>query len=225
MATTTNGSSLTHIADSSRKERFLPLNQWEQAAKSIGQLSATDEKYPELYEQLLDRSEPHNYFFEPYESKWKPQIIPKGGFSPYPSVISTAYEHLKKCNFQGLLPEIHHSWFTVDNKLFLWDYTKKSRVVEYDHFDQEIVSVGVMKPKQGVFRDFVHFVLVVATSVEISLFGIVFENNDHENGHLTLHPSPLKISTDNDCVRKIVGTSDGRVYFAGSQGVLNEFNK
>ena len=196
----------------------LPYGAWEKASKSISTLSLSDEKYPELYEQLQDHSEPHNYFFAPY-STWSPQLFfQEGTFHPYPSILSNAYKQLKRSNFHGLLSSIHHAWFSIDNKLFLWDYTKKQQIVQYDAFEQEISTVAVLAPKNNIFREFVHHVLVVATSVEIVLIGIVME----AEGSLKLHSSPLKISTDNEPISSIVGLN-GRIFFGGEQGLLHEF--
>lgn len=208
--------------DGKSVQRKLPFVEWEKACKKILEYKVMDEKYPELYEQIVDSSEPHNYYYEPYSTKWRPQLsfIPNG-FIPYPKLFESAFEHLKKYHFQGILPEIHHTWFSVDNKLFLWDYTSgKENVIEYDDFEHEILSVGIVKVKKRVFKEGIKYALVVATNVEINL--IVLKYTEKEVWSLHRVNSKFQVSTDNDCIRSICGMDNGRVFVAGGMGNVLE---
>lgn len=214
--TTTNGSASTSLSTA----LFEQLNQ---ANKLLVDSMHTDAKYPDLYDQVTDTTEPHNYYFEPYLNRWQPQLVVKDGRIPIPNVIETAFDGLKSCLLMGIFPEIHHAWTTVDNKLFLWDYTKKETFAEFDQVDQLICGVGLVKPRRDVFKDFVQYALVVATATEVKLLGVVFEDGDEVAGRMSLHNSELCITTDNISFSRILGTPDGRIFMGGTNGYLYEF--
>ena len=41
---------------------------------------------------------------------------------PLPPAILRSYSMLQSMSFQGIFPEIHRAWVTVDNILYIWDY-------------------------------------------------------------------------------------------------------
>ncbi|OQR96059.1 nuclear pore complex protein [Achlya hypogyna] len=193
-----------------------------QSHKVLEQAYAADCKSPDLADQVANHSEPtaHNYFFEPYSAgAWSPQLVHKHKILPYPSVIASAYDAMASSSFSGLLQELHHAWVSVDNTLFLWDYTRDNRVTVFEGMEQVICAVGVAVPIPGVFKPFVKHVLVVATASEMRLLAVLPE----ADGSIRLGASKLSISTDDCIVRKIVSTTDGRIFFGGSDGALHEF--
>ncbi|EQC40348.1 hypothetical protein SDRG_02249 [Saprolegnia diclina VS20] len=194
-----------------------------QSFKVLEQAHAGDCKSPDLADQVANHSEPtaHNYFFEPYTAgAWSPQLVHKQKILPYPSAIASAYDKMVSSSFSGLLQELHHAWVSVDNTLFLWDYTAEAtRVVVFEGMEQVICAVGIATPLPGVFKAFVKHVLVVATASEMRLL-VVLPDAD---GGLRLSATKLSISTDDCIVRKIVSTRDGRIFFGGSDGQLHEF--
>ncbi|KAF0696392.1 Aste57867_12858 [Aphanomyces stellatus] len=199
-----------------------------QSHKVLEQAFSVDSKSPDLVDQIADHSEPtsHNYFFEPYSSAargWQPQLVHKQKLLPYPVAITSAYDNMRSGSFSGLLQEIHHAWVSVDNTLFLWDYTRADRFTAFEGMEQMISAVAIAKPIPGVFKSFVKHVLVVATASEMRLLVVLYENNDPVHGALRLQASKLCISTDDCTVKKIVSTADGRIFFGGSDGQLHEF--
>ncbi|CAK4644159.1 unnamed protein product [Aphanomyces euteiches] len=199
-----------------------------QSHKVLEQAYSVDSKSPDLVDQIADHSEPtsHNYFFEPYSSTsrgWQPQLVHKQQLLPYPLAITSAYENMRSGSFSGLLQEIHHAWVSVDNTLFLWDYTRSERLTAFEGMEQMITAVAIATPIAGVFKSFVKHILVVATASEMRLLVVLYENNDPVNGALRLQASKLCISTDDCTVKKIVTTPNGRIFFGGSDGQVHEF--
>ncbi|KDO25545.1 hypothetical protein SPRG_20666 [Saprolegnia parasitica CBS 223.65] len=194
-----------------------------QSFKVLEQAHAGDCKSPDLADQVANHSEPtaHNYFFEPYTAgAWSPQLVHKQKILAYPSAIASAYDKMVSSSFSGLLQELHHAWVSVDNTLFLWDYTADGkRVVVFEGMEQVICAVGIAPPLPGVFKPFVKHVLVVATASEMRLLVVLHD----ADGGLRLSATKLSISTDDCIVRKIVSTCDGRIFFGGSDGQLHEF--
>jgi nuclear pore complex protein Nup155 len=79
-----------------------------------------------------------------------------------------------KC-FMGLFPEINRAWITIDKKLYIWDYINETDLYEYDELDQIILSVGLVKPKPGIFKEMIKYLIVLTTSVEIVLVDVSFQ--------------------------------------------------
>lgn len=44
----------------------------------------------------------------------------------------------------------------------------------FDGLGETIISVGLVKPKPGVFHNFVKYLLVLTTTVEIVILGVTF---------------------------------------------------
>lgn len=194
-----------------------------QEAKSrLDQLQVEDSKYPDLYDQLSNQAEPQNYFFEPYATQWCPQLVKKGGVIPLPGVVASTLEDAKTLTLSGLLTGIESAWTSVDTRLFLWSYKHRGRFAVFE-FDQAVVAVGLcLKPIAGVFTDKVQHILVVATTVEVVLVAVLYENDDRQAGGIKLQRTKLSVSTDNCVVRRIVTTRQGRIFFGGSDGGLYE---
>lgn len=53
----------------------------------------------------------------------------------------------------------------------------KANFLAYTDLDQVILSVGLVKPKEDVFVDTVKYILVIATTVEIIILAVVFEED------------------------------------------------
>jgi nuclear pore complex protein Nup155 len=49
-------------------------------------------------------------------------------------------------------------------------------VAYFDGLGETIVSVGLAKPKPGVFQNFVQYLLVLTTTVEIVILGVTFSS-------------------------------------------------
>ena len=152
-----------------------------------------------------------------------------------PSVVLERYSTRQSVCFCGVLPSIGRAWATVDNALFLWRFDVPNDVpVEYAGEEQAIVSVGLAKPKPGVFLPSIERVLVVATTTEIALLGVAFESDVEDGastdgngtrswgGGMTLHPLNYSCTTDDVVVKDVAGCDNGRVFFAGDDEALYE---
>jgi nuclear pore complex protein Nup155 len=151
----------------------------------------------------------------------------------------------------GIFSEINRAWFTVDNRIYLWNYKNQSDVVLYDGLDQVILSVALVRPREGVFVDEVKWLLILTTPVEILILAVTFEDtetgellepqamnghgysesqssswrrspNSGAQGDLKLTPTKFAVPTDNVNMLKVIGTSKGRIFMTGRDGSLNE---
>jgi nuclear pore complex protein Nup155 len=76
---------------------------------------------------------------------------------------------------------------TIDNKLYLWNYLRSEAADDnefeiFDSMKEVIVSVSLASPKPDIFSDKVHYVLVVASPVEIVLVAVACTPSD-DNHH------------------------------------------
>lgn len=78
----------------------------------------------------------------------------------------------------GLFSEIQRAWVSMDNRLYLWNFMDGSDFYEYDELDQVILTVGLVPPKPGIFKEDVKFLLIVATTIEIVFIAVTFSNSE-----------------------------------------------
>lgn len=71
----------------------------------------------------------------------------------------------------GVFPEISRVWLAIDSNIYVWAFEHGSDVAYFDGLGETIVSVGLVKPKLGVFQSFVKYLLVLTTTVEIVVLG------------------------------------------------------
>lgn len=121
----------------------------------------------------------------------------------------------------GILPEINRAWVAADNKLHLWCYEPPQNDTEVFDLKHQILSVALSAPKPGVFTSQVRYILIVATSVEILLYAVMW--NDVMN-NFYLQPTPYVSSLDDMAMKKVVGSQTGRIFMGGLDGNLYELS-
>ncbi|XP_073400058.1 nuclear pore complex protein Nup155 isoform X1 [Dendrobates tinctorius] len=135
-----------------------------------------------------------------------------------------------QCNcMMGVFPEISRAWLTIDSDIFMWNYEEGGDVAYFDGLSETILSVGLVKPKEGIFQPHIRYLLVLATPVDVVILGVSFSNlqtgnpNDSLSAGMQLLPDPLySISTDNTYLISITSTSNGRIFLSGKDGCLYE---
>uniref|UniRef100_A0A673ZGX3 Nuclear pore complex protein Nup155 n=1 Tax=Salmo trutta TaxID=8032 RepID=A0A673ZGX3_SALTR len=147
---------------------------------------------------------------------------------PLPPELVEQFSHMQ-CNcMMGVFPEICQAWLTIDNDIFMWNYEDGGDVAYFDGLSETILSVGLVKPKAGIFQPHIHFLLVLATPVDVVILGLSFPKaqavlNDSMSGGIQLLPDPLySIPTDNTYHLAITSTDLGRIFLAGKDGCLYE---
>lgn len=103
-------------------------------------------------------------------------------FKPLPNGLLEHFRNVESASFMGLLPEINRAWLTIDNKLFLWDLGETDQYTVYDGIDDIIVSVALAVPKANMFISTIKYFLVVATTVEVLLLALSWDD-DYIEGH------------------------------------------
>ena len=130
----------------------------------------------------------------------------------------------------GLFPSIRRAWATVDNAIFVWRFDSDTdpNVVQYEGQEQAISAVALAPAKPGVFWEAIQHVLVVCTSVEVTLVGIVMQPKGGRGAEssyesMNLQPLPLySVSTDTVMMSSVCATSGGRIFLGGEDGHIYE---
>lgn len=115
----------------------------------------------------------------------------------------------------------NRAWTTKDSKIFIWDYDRfhPHQWQAYDGLGETIVSVSLAVPKPGVFVPDVNYILVIATTTEVSLLAVKYNSNDCSTRFI---PTTFVVSSDGVLISTVVGTQSGRIFMAGRDGGLYE---
>ncbi|KAJ2358010.1 hypothetical protein GGF43_001105 [Coemansia sp. RSA 2618] len=189
-----------------------------QAAQLVESKQQADGKFPAISE-LLHASSSSEYEAA-IPAEW--QVVTKQRAAALPDALFEQYDLLECRCFMGLFPEIGRAWITVDHRLFLWNYEDETDFYSFEGQEQVIVSVGLVRPRAGVFVEAVTHVLVVATPLEVFLLG-VGHRAGARGGEVTLYATQISVPADGVAMTCIAGAHDGRVFMAGNDGGLYEF--
>lgn len=143
---------------------------------------------------------------------------------PLPSELMHHFQHMQ-CNcMMGLFPEINRAWLTIDSDIYVWVYEDGSDLAYFDGLHETILSVGLVKPKKGVFKSYIEHLLCLTTTSEIVLLGVSFSQSPVEGSSgMHLLPEPLfSVPADGSYIITITGTADGRVFMGAKDGCLYE---
>ncbi|XP_076649143.1 nuclear pore complex protein Nup154 [Halictus rubicundus] len=141
-----------------------------------------------------------------------------------PSEIMEHFDHVQCHCMMGLFTEISKAWLTIDSDIYVWSYENETDVAYFDGLNETIVSVGLVKPKPGVFQSYVKYLLILTTMVEITILGVTL--TDHSEGtspEMQLVPEPIfTVTTDGIGITVIANTNSGRIFLGGRNGSLYE---
>ncbi|KAK5149498.1 hypothetical protein LTR04_007040 [Oleoguttula sp. CCFEE 6159] len=117
----------------------------------------------------------------------------------------------------GLFAELNHAWFTIDNSLYLWDYTHPNPdMIGFEEQPHAITSVKLVRPRAGVFVNTITHVLVVSTTSDIILIGVSSQPGPGGSHTVTLYQTRMQVPIKGLGVSCIDGSArSGRIFFAG----------
>ncbi|RWS09239.1 nuclear pore complex protein nup155-like protein [Dinothrombium tinctorium] len=142
---------------------------------------------------------------------------------PLPPAVTEQLSYMQQNCEMGLLPEIGRAWLTVDSNIYLWAYDNATDIAYYDGLTETIFAVGLIKPKPGVFKDHIKYILCLTTTVEILLLGVTFTDSSEDINDLVILPEPISsLASDNIILNVIASTEKGRIFLGGKDGCLYE---
>lgn len=66
-----------------------------------------------------------------------------------PDAIFEQYNRVTSHTLMGLFAELKQAWITVDNRLYMWDYTTQTGFQGFEGQPNTITCVRLLKPKSG----------------------------------------------------------------------------
>ncbi|KAI5926205.1 Non-repetitive/WGA-negative nucleoporin C-terminal-domain-containing protein [Camillea tinctor] len=176
------------------------------AAAFINSALAKDELYPQL--DTYCRQISSEYDLSHIDSAWAP--FQKTQMYQIPQRVFEQYNRAEVSTMMGLFAELNHAWVTIDNCLYLWDYTHPNpELIGYEDSQHSITAVKLVAPKPGVFNSVITHILVVATTSEMFLLGVATKNG------VELYGTKMSLPLRGTEARVIAGSVDGRIFFAG----------
>ncbi|WVR04455.1 hypothetical protein IAU60_001458 [Kwoniella sp. DSM 27419] len=188
-------------------------------AKVDRALVGDEEISPDLEEGLrLQQQQPQYSHLPGNAEAFKPARITKR--TPLPDALHQELNYKHLTAKMGLFEDIDRAWFTVDNKLFLWDYSDGRDFSRYDEQNDTIQAVGLIRARKDVFVDEITHVLVICTSTKATLLGLSRPANSRE---ISLYHTNLSVETPSTMI-DIKGTSAGRIFLLGANKDLYELD-
>lgn len=132
-----------------------------------------------------------------------------------PDAIFSKYNVASINTGMGLFAEIDYAWISIDNALFMWNYTHPNpELVGLEGQPSTINTVTLARPRKGVFLDSVSHILVLGMTDRVSIIGL---SCTEVNGFKTveLFATGMHTSTRGINVDVMASTASGRVFFAG----------
>ncbi|KAI8644676.1 Nup133 N terminal like-domain-containing protein [Parasitella parasitica] len=191
----------------------------EKKTKAISEATATleskavvDRQFPDLFKTLTQPSQ----YTENSSDAFQPVVLKKNITMSTSGLMEMKnFDHKSPC---GIAPLINRAYFVVRNRLYLWDYVESREVKIHEEAD-EIVGVGFVKPKPGVFVNNVKQLMIIATTQEIRVIGVVNGAKD-----LEYVDSCMTTGTTGVHMTQIIGTSQGRVFMLGNDNNVWELD-
>ena len=134
-----------------------------------------------------------------------------------PDQIFEQYNRAQVNTMMGLFAEINHAWVSIDNALYLWDYTHPNpSLLGFEEQPNSITAVKMVRPRPGVFVSSITRLLVVATTTDIFLIGVAVQTNADGARSVSLYQTNMQVSIKGISVHVIAGSDrSGRIFFAG----------
>lgn len=135
-----------------------------------------------------------------------------------PDKIFEQYNRAQVQTMMGLFAELNHAWVTIDNALYLWDYTHPNpELIGFEEQSNNITAIKLVVPRAGVFVKEITHLLVVATTAEILLLGLAASRSSSGVTSVALYQTRMSLSIRGTDVRVIEGSSaTGRIFFTGA---------
>lgn len=86
--------------------------------------------------------------------------------------------------------------------------------------EEDIVGIGFVTPKPGIFRDDIKHLMVVSTISEVKIMALEYTSTKQ----LRVHKTDMTTNTAGVNMISIVGTQQGRIFMLGDDGYVWELD-
>ena len=157
------------------------------------------------FEDSNSQSQPQ--FLQVARTEWPPAIK---------ELLGTVHSHSQ----MGFFTELKRTWLSIDNKLVLWNHVSGRDLCVYGGFSHLIVAVGdPVRPKPGVFRECISFIIPIASCDVVSLVGV--QQKVEPNGTVSetrLFDLEFTVAAPCMLVKFSTDVASGGIFAAGADG-------
>ena len=154
-----------------------------------------------------------------YEVQTSPTWAPFQKVRMYtiPDQIFEQYNKAQVSTIMGLFASLKYAWVTIDNALYMWDYTiTNPELLGFEGQSHSITAVELAVPRAGVFLESIKNMIVLATTSEILLLGLGTDASQAGSQALSLFQTGMSVSVRGLDVTTIAHSAkSGRVFFGG----------
>lgn len=185
----------------------------ERAARTINQALADESRFPDI-DNYLSQGASADYDIQS-SNTWAP--FQEAGHYNIPDEVLEQYNNAQLSTSMGLFAELRHAWTTIDNALYLWDYTApRPELLGFEGQHHGITGVALAVPRTGVFLPNIKHVIVLATTADVSLLGLGSDPSPGASTDLCLFQTGMSTSVKGLDITVIASsTKTGRIFFGG----------
>ncbi|KAI0165587.1 nucleoporin-domain-containing protein [Xylariaceae sp. FL1272] len=206
--TSANNGAVTH---SSQVVATAPQPPLAKAAAFVNNALNIDQLYPEL--DAYCRQISSDYDITHIDSPWAP--FQKTHKYDIPQSVLEQFNRAEVSTKMGLFAELNHAWVTIDNCLYLWDYTHPNpELIGYEESQHSLTAVKLVAPKPGVFNEVISHILVVASTSEIVLLGVAAHSAPNGSRTVELYQTKMALPLRGTGASHIASSANGRIFFA-----------
>ncbi|KIW80995.1 hypothetical protein Z517_04018 [Fonsecaea pedrosoi CBS 271.37] len=207
---TTNPSDAPIQASMRPPESLEPV---ERAARTINESLASESRFPDV-DSYLSQGYSADYDIQS-STTWAP--FQRAGFYRIPDEIFEQYNNAQLTTSMGLFAELRYAWTTIDNALYMWDYSApRPELLGFEGQSHSILAVKLAVPRAGVFLPNIKNVIVIGTTAEIFLLGLGTDSGPGGSSALSLFQTGMSVSVRGLDVSVIASSAKtGRIFFGG----------
>ncbi|KAG8531679.1 uncharacterized protein KY384_003311 [Bacidia gigantensis] len=185
----------------------------ERASKVVNDALVRETQYPEL-DSYVSQGISSNYDISP-QAAWAP--FQRIRIYDVPERVFEQYNRAQLSTSMGLFADLNHAWISIDNALYLWDYTQPDPpLIGFEEQPKQITAIKLVYPRAGVFVATISRLLVIATTTEIYLVGLASQPAVTGGQSVQIYSTGMQINTKGIEVSVIAGSAaTGRIFFAG----------
>lgn len=185
----------------------------ERAARTINEALANESRFPDI-DNYLSQGASADYDIQA-SNTWAP--FQEAGQYSIPDEVLEQYNNAQLSTSMGLFAELRHAWTTIDNALYLWDYTApRPELLGFEGQHHGITSVALAVPRPNVFLPNIKHVIVLATTADVSLLGLGVDPSPGASADLCLFQTGMSTSVKGLDITVIASSAkSGRIFFGG----------
>ncbi|KAI9710083.1 MAG: hypothetical protein M1820_002885 [Bogoriella megaspora] len=186
----------------------------ERAQNTVNRSMAQEAQFPDP-DYYVNQGISSEYDVMGNNTAWTP--FQNLGTYPMPESILRQYNRAQMSTKMGLFAELNIAWVAIDSGFYYWDFKDPNPMLSgTEDLSNNITAVKLLKPRAGVFKPHVRYIIVVATTVEIFILGVSPVDGPEGTTRFELTQTGMAMSIRGISVTCIASSDKtGRIFFGG----------